>query len=184
MLQPDLRRVSPTHSKRAFQRYACAIQGYGADIAPSASVSDMYEAKTPWHVWATQCMCTWLPRPKIYVLWTGEENSVSCRLSLPGDPRSQTCELCSAGGYRLCVSDLADLDLFWGAAWVRERTRPPLLDEVSGNFCACGQRNGSLRPYSRFSRPNYISIRIKWPQEIQNECKTGGRYEAKCCISD
>jgi hypothetical protein len=46
-------------------------------------------------------------------------------------------------------------------AWVRERTipteRPPLVDEVSANFCwyrvSRGQRDGFLRPYSRFSRP-------------------------------
>jgi hypothetical protein len=44
--------------------------------------------------------------------------------------------------------------------WVRERTtpteRPPLVGEVIANFCGervpCGQRDGSLRPYSRFSR--------------------------------
>jgi hypothetical protein len=43
-------------------------------------------------------------------------------------------------------------------AWVRERTIPteplPLVGEVSANFCGerlpRGQRNGSLRPYSRF----------------------------------
>jgi hypothetical protein len=43
---------------------------------------------------------------------------------------------------------------------VRERTIPterrPLVDEVIANFCGqrvpCGQRDGSLRPYSRFSR--------------------------------
>jgi hypothetical protein len=37
--------------------------------------------------------------------------------------------------------------------WVRERTipteRPPLVAEVIANFCG-GQRDGSLRPYSRF----------------------------------
>jgi hypothetical protein len=46
-------------------------------------------------------------------------------------------------------------------AWVRERTitteRPPLVGEVSVNFCGYrvsrGQRDGSLRPYSRLSRP-------------------------------
>jgi hypothetical protein len=44
--------------------------------------------------------------------------------------------------------------------WVRERTipteRPPLLGEVIANLCGLrvprGQRDGSLRPYSRFSR--------------------------------
>jgi hypothetical protein len=44
--------------------------------------------------------------------------------------------------------------------WVRERTiptvRPPLVGEVIANFCGYrvprGQRDGSLRPYSRFSR--------------------------------
>jgi hypothetical protein len=44
--------------------------------------------------------------------------------------------------------------------WVRERTipteRPPLVGKVIANFCGYrvprGQRNGSLRPYSRFSR--------------------------------
>jgi hypothetical protein len=46
-------------------------------------------------------------------------------------------------------------------ALVRERTipieRPPLLGDVSTNFCGLkvsrGHCNGSLRPYSRFSRP-------------------------------
>jgi hypothetical protein len=46
-------------------------------------------------------------------------------------------------------------------AWVRERIipteRPPLVGEVSANFCGWvvprGQRDGSLRSYSRFSRP-------------------------------
>jgi hypothetical protein len=46
-------------------------------------------------------------------------------------------------------------------AWVCERTipteRPPLLGEVSANFLCIrvplGQRDGSLRPYSRLSRP-------------------------------
>jgi hypothetical protein len=46
-------------------------------------------------------------------------------------------------------------------AWVRERTipteRPPLVGEVSANFCEYrvprGQHEGSLRPYSRISRP-------------------------------
>jgi hypothetical protein len=46
-------------------------------------------------------------------------------------------------------------------ALVRKRTtpaeRPPLVGEVSANFCgwrvSCGQRSGSPRPYSRFSRP-------------------------------
>jgi hypothetical protein len=44
--------------------------------------------------------------------------------------------------------------------WVSERTipteRPPLVVEVIANFCgkrmSRGQRDGSLRPYSRFSR--------------------------------
>jgi hypothetical protein len=45
--------------------------------------------------------------------------------------------------------------------WVRERTipteRPPLVGEVIANFLRKegvprGQRDGSLRPYSRFSR--------------------------------
>jgi hypothetical protein len=44
--------------------------------------------------------------------------------------------------------------------WVRERTipteRPPFVGEVIANFCGWrvprGQRDGSLRPYSRFSR--------------------------------
>jgi hypothetical protein len=45
-------------------------------------------------------------------------------------------------------------------AWICERTIPTkrtsLVDEVSANFCGyrvpCGQRDGSLRPYSRISR--------------------------------
>jgi hypothetical protein len=44
--------------------------------------------------------------------------------------------------------------------WVRERTipteRPPLVGEAIANFCGYrvprGQRDGSLRPYPRFSR--------------------------------
>jgi hypothetical protein len=43
-------------------------------------------------------------------------------------------------------------------AWVRELIIPAeLVGEVSANFCgwtvSCGQRDGSLRPYSRVSRP-------------------------------
>jgi hypothetical protein len=46
-------------------------------------------------------------------------------------------------------------------AIVRKRTipteRPPFIGEVGANFCGLkvsrGQRNGSSRPYSRFSRP-------------------------------
>jgi hypothetical protein len=48
---------------------------------------------------------------------------------------------------------------------VRERTipteRPPLVGEVSANFCgervSRGQRDGSLQPYSRISRPELLS---------------------------
>jgi hypothetical protein len=47
---------------------------------------------------------------------------------------------------------------------VRERTipteRPLLVSEVSAKFCGyrvpCGQRDGSLRPYSRISRPEPV----------------------------
>jgi hypothetical protein len=39
--------------------------------------------------------------------------------------------------------------------------RPPLVGEVSANFCGYrvprGQRDGFLRPYSRLSRPAYIT---------------------------
>jgi hypothetical protein len=50
-------------------------------------------------------------------------------------------------------------------ASVRERTipteRPPLLGEVGTNFGGLkvprGQRDGSLRPYSRISRPDPLS---------------------------
>jgi hypothetical protein len=42
--------------------------------------------------------------------------------------------------------------------WTISTERLPLVDEVSVNFCgkwvSCGQRNVSLRPYSRLSRPN------------------------------
>jgi hypothetical protein len=49
---------------------------------------------------------------------------------------------------------------FYSMVWVRERTiptkRPPLLGEMVANFCGQrvprGQRDGSLQPYSRFSR--------------------------------
>jgi hypothetical protein len=51
-------------------------------------------------------------------------------------------------------------------AWVRERTtpteRPPLVCEVNANFCGWrvprGQRDGSLRPYSRLSRPEPLLL--------------------------
>jgi hypothetical protein len=51
-------------------------------------------------------------------------------------------------------------------ALFRERTipteRPPLVGEVSANFCRyrvlLGQYNGSLRPYSRFSIPEILII--------------------------
>jgi hypothetical protein len=52
--------------------------------------------------------------------------------------------------------------------WVRERTipteRPPLLREVIANFCGWrvprSQRDGSLRPYSRFSRQGLTKLNI------------------------
>jgi hypothetical protein len=48
--------------------------------------------------------------------------------------------------------------------WVRERTIPterlPLVGEVNANFCGSrvsqGQRDGSLRPYSRLSTPERL----------------------------
>jgi hypothetical protein len=51
-------------------------------------------------------------------------------------------------------------------ASVRERTipieRPPLVGEVSANFCGRGasrsQHGGSLRPYSRFSGPEPLLV--------------------------
>jgi hypothetical protein len=47
---------------------------------------------------------------------------------------------------------------------VHERTiptqRPPLAGEISATFCGWrvsrGQRDGSLRPYYRFSRPDFF----------------------------
>jgi hypothetical protein len=54
-------------------------------------------------------------------------------------------------------------------AWVRERTIPtewpPLVGKVSAKFCGYrvprGQRDGSLRPYYRLSRPAYYSTFTK-----------------------
>jgi hypothetical protein len=54
--------------------------------------------------------------------------------------------------------------LTYSVALVRKRTilteRPPLVDEVSANFCRQrvprGQRDRSLRLYSRISRPNLL----------------------------
>jgi hypothetical protein len=51
--------------------------------------------------------------------------------------------------------------LYYSVVWVRERTMPterlPHVGEVSANVCGCrvprGQRDGSLRPYSRFPWP-------------------------------
>jgi hypothetical protein len=56
--------------------------------------------------------------------------------------------------------------------WVRERTtpteRPPLVGEVIANFCGervpRGQRNGSLRPCSRFSRQEPLLFYQVHPQ--------------------
>jgi hypothetical protein len=57
-------------------------------------------------------------------------------------------------------------------AWVRERTipteRPPVVGDVSANFCRQrvprGQCGGSLRPYSRLSRPfTYCEQCQNWP---------------------
>jgi hypothetical protein len=56
--------------------------------------------------------------------------------------------------------------------WVRERTtpteRPPLVGEVIANFCGLrvprGQRNGSLWPYSRFSRQETLLFYRVAPQ--------------------
>jgi hypothetical protein len=56
--------------------------------------------------------------------------------------------------------------------WVRERTipteRPPLVGEVIANFCGSrvprGQRDGSLWPYSRFSRHEPLLVYQVAPQ--------------------
>jgi hypothetical protein len=53
-------------------------------------------------------------------------------------------------------------------ASVRERTipteRPPLVSEVSANFCGKrvprGQRDGTLRQYSQFSKPEPLLFRL------------------------
>jgi hypothetical protein len=59
--------------------------------------------------------------------------------------------------------------LSYSVALVRKRTipieRPPIVDEVSANFC--GQRDGSLRLYSRLSRP--ISIELYCPKCVVNQ---------------
>jgi hypothetical protein len=54
--------------------------------------------------------------------------------------------------------------------WVRERTipteRPPLAGEVIANFCGLrvprGQRDGSLQPYSRFSREEPLLLLLTY----------------------
>jgi hypothetical protein len=56
--------------------------------------------------------------------------------------------------------------------WVRERSipteRPPLVGEVIANFCGSrvtrGQRDGSLRPYSGFSRQELLLFYQVAPQ--------------------
>jgi hypothetical protein len=56
--------------------------------------------------------------------------------------------------------------------WVRERTipteRPPLVGEMIANFCELrvprGQRDGSLRPYSRFCRQQPLLFYLVAPQ--------------------
>jgi hypothetical protein len=69
----------------------------------------------------------------------------------------------------------------YSVAWVLELTvpteRPPLVGEVCANFCGLrvprGQRDGSLRPYSRISRPSIAitekrnrSHNLKWRMGI------------------
>jgi hypothetical protein len=69
-------------------------------------------------------------------------------------------------------------------ASVRERTipaeRPPHVGEVSANFCGCrvplGQCDGSLRPYSRLSRPVYgsktqLNQLINVETSVRNKCQ-------------
>jgi hypothetical protein len=61
---------------------------------------------------------------------------------------------------------------YYSMVWVRERTIPtersPLVDEVTANFCGHrvprGQRDGSLRPYSRFSRQEPLFFYQAAPQ--------------------
>jgi hypothetical protein len=62
------------------------------------------------------------------------------------------------------IPDEATQFITYSVALVRKRTipteRPPLLGEVSANFCgkrvSRGQRDRSLRPYSRISRHNLL----------------------------
>jgi hypothetical protein len=60
---------------------------------------------------------------------------------------------CPKGSNKLGLYKVAELR---SSQFVRERTipieRPPLVGEVIANFCGRSQRDGFLRPYSRFSR--------------------------------
>jgi hypothetical protein len=56
----------------------------------------------------------------------------------------------------------------WVGEWTVPTERWPLVGEVRANFCGWrvprGQRNGSLRPYSRFSRPQPLLFYQVAPQ--------------------
>jgi hypothetical protein len=91
-------------------------------------------------------------------------------------------------------------------AWVCERTilteRPPLVNEFSANLCGyrvprC-QRDGSLRPYSRISRPDpllflpstssIVVTRLNWPRLdpllLRKPDSSGNRTRTSWSVSD
>jgi hypothetical protein len=63
---------------------------------------------------------------------------------------------------------------------VRERTkpteRPPLVGEVSANFCGYrvsrGRREGSLRPYSSLSRQDRTKLPAQTMRHSQKQCRS------------
>jgi hypothetical protein len=92
--------------------------------------------------------------------WT--QTSAPCLIAIPR--RSQIPVTIPIGEFFSSIAEYTS-DFKWptkknSMVWVRERTipteRPPLLAEVIANFSGWrvprGQRDGSLRPYSRFSR--------------------------------
>jgi hypothetical protein len=99
---------------------------------------------------------------------------------------------------RLGFDSRLGLSLLWGShllptpysktkldsvAWVRRQTipteRPPLVGEVSANFCgqwvSRGQRDGSLWLYSRFPRPEVHILKTPWRESSSEICRPSDR---------
>jgi hypothetical protein len=90
----------------------------------------------------------------------------------------------------LCLNECTEcLEIIKNSmAWVRERTtpteRPLLVGKVSANFfgwsVSRGERDGSLRPYCRFSRPELLLF-LPSSSSIVLTRMSGPRYRPTTC---